>query len=442
MTNIYSYHSNKIAPLALFLLALVFFVPPLRAQEKTQKFDVGIQIRPRAEFRNGQGTLIAEGQNPAFYINNRSRIKASYISKKVSLGIAGQSVGVWGQQPQSELQGGFMLNEAWAKLSLNDYWSFVIGRQALIYDAERILGGLDWHVSGRYHDLLLTKFEKNKFKGHIGLAYNANSETKTQTYFYTTGQPYQHMEFGWFSYQLSEPLKITALIMNTGFQSGIDTVQNTWKISNMQTLGANLFYEKSKLKMHGLFYFQTGLNQSENSVEAYMASLSANYKITKKTALFAGLDYLSGNNMKNNSSTENAFAPLYGTNHGYYGYMDYFYVGNYASNVGLIDIYAGFSHIFTDKYSMRVGLHGFNSAAQIVNEKGQNASRMLGTEIDISFNYKLMTGVTLVGGYSQLFATESMNLAKEVSNPKSLQNWAWLMLNVDLIVFKTSFTNP
>ncbi|MBP9187197.1 MAG: alginate export family protein [Bacteroidia bacterium] len=405
------------------------------AQQTPSTFDVNIQVRPRAEFRNGQGTLISKNQNPTFFVNNRSRIKAKYSSQKIDIGVAGQSFSVWGQQPQSETYGGFMLNEAWVNLKPTANLSFKIGRQELSYDNDRILGSLDWHASGRFHDLILSKYEKNNFKAHLGLAYNANNETQIQSYYYSKGQPYQHMQMLWLAYQIAEPLSVTGLFMNTGFQSGIDTIKSTWSTSNLITTGANVFYNKNKLKLHGLYYAQLGQNIGKQNVNAFMASISGNYKIHTKNTINLGFDFVSGNNMDKANTIQHAFSPLYGTNHGFYGSMDYFYVGNHAGNVGLIDVYGGTNHSFTNKLSMQLNIHNFQSDGNIIDISSNKISKQLGTEVDLSYKYIFMPGVSLIGGYSQMFAAKGMEIAKKVTTPQTIQNWAWLSLNVDINVF-------
>ena len=77
-----------------------------------------------------------------------------YKRSDLELKMSAQHVGVWGQDPQIEKNGRFMLNEAWAKLNFGEGFFAQLGRQSLIYDDERILGGLDWNVAGRYHDAL------------------------------------------------------------------------------------------------------------------------------------------------------------------------------------------------------------------------------------------------------------------------------------------------
>ena len=75
------------------------------------------------------------------------------------MGLSGQDISVWGQKPQIDNAANFTLNEAWVKLTNND-WFLQLGRQSLSYDDDRILGTLDWHQAGRWHDALRMGFDK------------------------------------------------------------------------------------------------------------------------------------------------------------------------------------------------------------------------------------------------------------------------------------------
>lgn len=50
------------------------------------------------------------------FINNRARLSLGYERDRLSIGLSAQHVGVWGQDPQIDKNGRFILNEAWAKL--------------------------------------------------------------------------------------------------------------------------------------------------------------------------------------------------------------------------------------------------------------------------------------------------------------------------------------
>lgn len=95
-----------------------------------------------------------EGEEPAGFINNRARLSMEYKRSDLQMKISAQHVGVWGQDPQIDKNGRFIMNEAWAKLNFGKNFFAQLGRQTLSYDDERILGGLDWNIAGRYHDAL------------------------------------------------------------------------------------------------------------------------------------------------------------------------------------------------------------------------------------------------------------------------------------------------
>ncbi len=80
-----------------------------------------------------------------------------------------------------------------------------MGRQTLSYDDERILGGLDWNVAGRYHDALKLGYESKVHRLHLILAFNQNDEKVLGgTYYKAGGQPYKNMQSAWYRYQAEQ----------------------------------------------------------------------------------------------------------------------------------------------------------------------------------------------------------------------------------------------
>lgn len=153
-----------------FLLMLLPSMAYTQNTEKENEFTMSMQIRPRAEYRNGALTPRDEGVAPTSFINNRARLSMDYKRSDLELKMSAQHVGVWGQDPQIEKNGRFMLNEAWAKLNFGEGFFAQLGRQSLIYDDERILGGLDWNVAGRYHDALKLGYANKNNEVHLILA--------------------------------------------------------------------------------------------------------------------------------------------------------------------------------------------------------------------------------------------------------------------------------
>lgn len=431
-------------PRLLVLLFSFFITTSLYAQNDSQELKLNIQLRPRAEFRNGLFTPILESQKPAFFIAQRSRIGLTYSkNQKLTVGLSTQVVTTWGNDPQVQTSANDVsLYEAWAQLQLNPEWSLKVGRQVLSYDDERILGKLDWNNAGRKHDAALIKFEKNKFRADAAFAFNQNSERGTGTYYNNfNSQPYKSMQFLWMKYAFSNSLSASAIFMNLDFQNPSDS-----SISNLQTMGANLFYVKDKFHLNGTFYYQTGNNPLKNmpaiTTSAWMASVKASYNFNKNTALGIGSDYLSGRDMNSTSSKISYFNPLYGTGHKFYGAMDYFYVASPHDNVGLWDTYVDLNLAASEKLNWQIALHHFESAAKIINYPGREAASALGNEADIAFGYNVMKDVKMSGGYSEMFANPSMKYVKNIlpnQSMKSVQNWVWFSINInpEILLYKS-----
>ena len=429
----------------IFFLIIVFCTPTLFGQkEQSEELKINLQLRPRAEFRNGLFTPILEGQKPATFIAQRSRIGITYSkNQKLKMGLSAQVVNTWGNDPQVQVTANNVsLYEAWAQLYFNQEWNIKLGRQVFSYDDERILGALDWNNAGRKHDAALLGFEKDKFKMDLAVAYNQNAEKITGTFYNDSlSQPYKSMQFLWMKYKFTDALALSVLAMNLDMQNRIDS-----SISHLQTFGGNIFYKKEKWNVTGTYYYQTGNNPVKNiasiKINAWMAAAKADYKISKHFMAAIGSDYLSGRDMNSTSSKVTYFNPLYGTHHKFYGFMDYFYVSSAHKNVGLWDSYVNINFKLTEELSWQIALHHFEAAAKVINYTGAKASAALGNEADLTFNYKLMNDVKLSAGYSQMFTNTSMKYVKNISpnqSMKGVQNWLWLSINInpEILILRT-----
>jgi hypothetical protein len=435
--------AQKLITFLLFFSLIILYTPHLFAQSENDELKINIQLRPRAEFRNGLFTPILKGQKPAAFIAQRSRLGLTYTkNKKLLIGLSTQVVTTWGNDPQVQaVANDISLYEAWAQLYFNPEWNIKIGRQILSYDDERILGALDWNNAGRKHDAVVLGFKNDKFQANLGGAFNQNAEKVNNTFFdNSNSQPYKAMEFLWMKYKFSDAIGMSIITMNLDLQSRFDS-----SVSHLQTLGGNVFYNKGKVNAMGTGYYQTGRNQPKNlstvKTSAWMAAVKADYSFNKKFSLGIGSDYLSGRDMNSKSSNISYFNPLYGTGHKFYGSMDYFYVSSAHNNVGLWDSYVNINLNAAERLSWHFALHHFESAANVIDYSGSKASSSLGNEADISFNYKIMDGAKLSGGYSQMFTDPSMKYVKRIlpnQEMKSIQNWVWLSINInpDVLIYK------
>lgn len=410
-----------------FVLGLLLLPGLSWGQEskKENEFSMSMQIRPRAEYRNGALFPRSEGDEAAAFINNRARLSMEYNRSNLSMKISAQHVGVWGQDAQIDKNGRFIMNEAWAKLDFGKGFFAQLGRQTLSYDDERILGGLDWNVAGRYHDAVKLGYEKNAHKLHFILAFNQNDEKNIGgTYYKEGGQPYKNMQTLWYHYTANNlPLDASLLFMNLGWETGDATTLKS-DTRYMQTFGTYITYKPQSWDMQGAFYYQTGKNNKAATVSAYMASLKVAYAFNKQWSASLGYDYLSGNDGKGDKFK--AFDPLYGTHHKFYGAMDYFYATAWKGVApGLQDAQLGIAYKTSAKVSMQLNYHYFATAAKL-----ENVKKGLGSEIDYQIDWNIMKDVKLSAGYSIMRGTSSMDIVKG-GNHKRWQDWGWLSLNIN-----------
>ena len=421
----------KILPLLGVAALLCPSVLMAQTADKENEFAISMQVRTRGEYRNGVLNPRSEGDDPAWFVNERARLSMDYRRSGLSMRMSAQHVGVWGQDPQIDKNGRFILHEAWARIASADGLFAQVGRQPLVYDDERILGGLDWNVAGRYHDALKLGYQGKQNQLHLIFAFNQNDEkVKGGTYYNSsTGQPYKSMQTAWYHYAAADaPFDASLLFMNLGWETGTSTQART---HYLQTMGTYLKYRPEDVLLTGAFYYQSGRSKANKSVSAFMWSITADWMVSRDWTITLGSDYLSGNDGKGDK--DKAFDPLYGTHHKFYGAMDYFYASSWLSGVnspGLWDNRIGATWKASPKIAVQGHYHYF-SAAQ---KPADDLKRNLGSEIDLQADFALMKDVKLTVGYSTMLPTKTMDYVKGGSH-KAWQDWGWVSLNINPSVF-------
>ncbi len=418
-------------------LHLIILLIVMVYKGNAQELSIDADIRPRLEYTNGFGNLIPDGLDAGLFIQQRSRLKFGYKEEKFSAYLSVQDVSIWGDTPQiaaSDNNNSFSVAQAWIDFKFGSGWSTKLGRQALSYDDQRIFGGLDWAMQGRFHDAALLKYTKEGFKLDIGLAFNQNELQRQTTLFDPNNGgnaravfDYKGMAYAWL-HKDWEKFSASLLIVNNSYQS-LDPSDSQTPVDgtiNRQTFGTHLVAKPAKgFSIAANLYGQTGEFTEDIDLSAYNAMLEMTYK-PGKTLFGLGFETLSGDENGGADGEIKSFFPIFGTNHKFNGYMDYFYVGNHANTIGLNDIYAKTVIKTGEKSSLLVSAHYFSGAESL----GDNVDDYLGTEVDLVFTQKLLPFATLKIGYSHMFASDSMEILKGVSDPSSTQNWGWAMLVV------------
>ncbi|MGB0391754.1 MAG: alginate export family protein [Salibacteraceae bacterium] len=428
------------------------------SKKDTGVFTVGAQIRPRFEYRNGFKSPLVDDNKPASFVEQRSRIWFDYKNSKFRLHVNLQDVRMWGSTDQIYKSDPSMFNayEAYGEYYFNKHWAMKVGRQAIDYDNARFFGNLDWAQQGRSHDAFLVKYknEAKKLDVHAGVAYNqAQAEPGYLSYKQYSMNNYKVMYYLW-AHKKWDKLDMSFVFNNDGREKGFDST-----IVNRQTIGLIPTYKSGKWKFGLEAYYQMGQTagaaEKNNDVSAYFVSFNATYK-TDLTPITLGVDYASGNAHDADANTENAWNPLYGTNHKFYGFMDYFYVGNphgqSNGSTGLIDIYAKTKFTLTKskKDFLIAHVHYFMSPVELLDMTDATGVATvdagLGTEIDLVYKHSFNKNVSCNVGYSHMFATESMSHIKNQNNNMfdpatgnardfTGSNWIWAQINFSTELF-------
>lgn len=402
--------------IALFLLGLLAL--PTWAQTENH-LSISAEIRPRYEGRTGYKELLADGEKSANFVSNRVRVNMLLHQQKFSMGLKLQDVGTWGDKSVFGQAGNHKIGfyEAWAAYQFLPQWSIKVGRQALAYDDERILGAINWAQTGLSHDAFLLKFNNKAHGFHIHLGATLNQEKEILSY---TPYPYTNksMQYVWMNHTKGN-LYASFLLLNNGTQ-----LLDKTAIRYSQTFGIYLNnMKKASWDIGGAAYMQTGKDVNNTDMEAFYLAAHAKKVFCKELKWGIGAEILSGtaaDDKKNKS-----FDPLYGTNHKFNGFMDYFYVGSHKNSVGLQDYYTQVDYK-KNKFSGSLAGHFFASMA----EMGGGYDNYLGSELDLTLHYQVDSQFKITAGYSHLFASESMQLLKHGGSAGIKTGGDWLYLTL------------
>lgn len=394
------------------------------------------EIRPRTELYNGANSgLASEDARASVATQQRSRLYFSYSSDDLKIVFTPQLVHFWGQMPQAyDLLGSgapstagpstFSVYEAYAQYKVSDSYTLKAGRQAISYKDQRWFGALGWAASGRAHDAFVNKFSFGDIKLDVGAALN---QTRHENDFNLARQAeirtgYKSLQYLWLTAPLGD-LSIDATITNvTPVAAAIDSSNNPQYKSNLTTIGILPTYKSEDFVINASAYIQT------NQANAGIAYLTA-FDVTSKALglpLTLGVDVLSGGSTTADGT--NTWAQPFGTNHKFYGFQDFFYVGGSDAPrqaAGLTDIYAKAVVKAGEKSKLIVMPHIFKST--LVSDSDASDG-FLGTELDLIYNLNVSSDFNFKLGYSAYFTTQHMENLSGSTDAASVQNWAWMQL--------------
>lgn len=412
----------------IFFCLILFFII---FQIKAQNLEINAEIRPRFENRHGFKTLINSNEKAANFISQRSRLRFEFKQEKLTLGVDLQNIRVWGDVSTLNVNDqGTSFHQSWAAYQFTDNFSVKMGRQEIIYDDSRIFGNVDWAQQARSFDAIVAKINILK-TGNLHLGYSLNNDKEDiKNTLYSNIAGYKNFQYLW-AHETFNKWNVSVLLLNNGVEF-LNSNSNE-DISYSQTFGGRTTYKNEHWKLAFATYFQTG-EILEKKLDAYYFAGDITYQFSNQFNLTLGTEYLSGTDSNNSNNKLKSFNPLYGTNHKFNGFMDYFYVGNHINSVGLLDVFATLTYL-KNKFSLQLTPHFFSSGASIF-DGSKKLNDYLGTEFDLVISYKIDKNIKFQGGFSNMYATNSMEFLKGGNHQES-NYWSWVMLTFNPKLFST-----
>ncbi|MFZ4413361.1 MAG: alginate export family protein [Bacteroidales bacterium] len=393
---------------------LLFFLIVFSFQMASAQFTINGEFRNKTMFLDGYKQLLIGSQNPYGVVVQRSRLSFDYKKDNLSFAFSVQDIRNWGQDATSANNTNMGVFEAWAKYSFNENFSVKLGRQQIKYDDERLICASNWTDQGVVHDLAVFQYDNKvkTLKADLGLAMNNNALALNYLSDYTV-KNYKYMAYLWLNKTFAEKK------LDVSLMSIMDINQKPLEPNNLNsrfTIGPNVNFKKGKFSIGGIFYYQGGKLADGKTVNANFYSAKLGYKITKALELSVVYDHYSGTDFKDTSlakTTSTTFDKLYGTNHTFLGYMDYF-TGNAADitkAAGINDLNIRAIFDFKEKHSIEATYHLYYLDKAYIpasHKPSLEVNKSLGSEIDLVYTYKYNKIINLSLAYCTMLPNETL----------------------------------
>ena len=145
--------------------------------------------------------------------------------------------------------------------------------------------------------------------------------------------------------------------------------------------------------------------------------------------------YVDNVDIKHLDDKMRGFTTVYGSNHQFYGAMDFFYMSAYTGTFspGLQNLYVGGSWTPNHALSFDASYHYLATSSTL-----RRADKPLGHEVDLSASYAFTKESKITLGYSYMGGTKTMEVLKRTSENRRL-HWAWLMVSISPSAFITKW---
>lgn len=309
---------------------------------------------------------------------------------------------VWGEEFNTLLDGSadnFDLHQGYVKIK--DFFkaplNIKLGRQAVSYGAQRLVGAVEWHRIGRVFNGAIFDLHGEKW-WLDGFAFQVVDSLYPGDY--------QDLFFwgAYANYKLNENHRAQAFAMWQRMQPSSVLNRGTvgWFLEG--NFGA-FSYKSDAAYQFGDITPARAQDNPVSSVEAWMLTLELGWvpaDVKAKPEIYLAADVLSGDDNPDDGKWK-VFDTMYATNHKFYGFMDYFLnIPVHTYGGGLVDTWGRFKATPIKKTPMMLDVHYFQSQQEVA-LADDTTSKKFGTEVDFTLmhnytdNLRFMLGASWFG---------------------------------------------
>ena len=374
--------------------------------DSTRVLDLGLEFRPRFEFRDGYRTLTADSLKPATFVSQRSRLNLNFTQRKYTFVFSAQDVRTFGENGSSTPSSGIGVFESYASFPLSDQWNITIGRQGIELDNGRLFSQANWNQYSRSHDGFRINYTAPKLTNELLFFYNqVGAPVFGNTYslnFYT------YLAVQYAEYKATDRWDFKLLNTVDGYAG----LMNKNVIYGRGTSGGRMTYNGDLFQATIAAYYQYGRDNSGKQLSAYYLQPEIGFKKKKFNAQL-GMEYVSGDNPATPSNRNNSFSVLYGVAFKFMGHMDYFTTfPQDVGGAGLINPYLFLEYKLSKKWRLKLESHAFLLQNTLYNNLGETLNPYLGIEGDVVIKYTISNELFFDFGLSAMSASSTMGEIK------------------------------
>jgi hypothetical protein len=405
----------------LSFVVIILFSVSYAQDASSWKFSGQVQLRTELDGRDFSNKTF-----PLTFSTIRTRFGVEkFVSEKVLFFAQLQDSRSLGQGTPTSFLSNVDLHQGYIKLINPFDWDLEVqaGRFQMVYGTERFFGASNWSHIARSFDgvrfaLLPKKFDLDLFALTINDTQAPVPNAFPGAYNYPAKDVPSFSLYGF--YKKSDLTEKSKLDVFGYYEVDRKDVKPDTNAINRFTIGTSYFGNYGNFSTIVEAAYQLG-KISGADLSAYLISVSGSYKAGIST-FTGGADIISGNDPKTPSKI-NAFNVGYGTNHKFYGYMDYFLAS--SGGLGLNDFYVK-ADIKPDnsKFNFAIDLHHFMS-----NQKALSGKSTFGQEIDLTVVYRFVPGTSITWGGSVFLPGELM---KAIFAPREdVAFWSFVMITAN-----------